>query len=85
MDLLFWLCWIAEFIMVCCWLANDMKHRRPNPLVYVSLAYMILVFQVRYGFECREAAYWMVFLPAMAMLLPLCRLLIYVIKREKWN
>lgn len=87
MNILFWICWIAELITVCWWIFTDtqQKNLQANPYSYLCLIYLIAVIAIRLGFHSVKLSNAMVMIPAVPLLLLGIIILAAMFSREKWN
>jgi hypothetical protein len=87
MDIIFWICWTAELIVVLWWIITDaqQKHLAPNPYSFVCLIYLAVVLVVRLGMDAKGVSNKMVMIPAIPLLGLLLIIVIAVASGKKWN
>jgi hypothetical protein len=87
MEILFWICWIAELIVVLWWIITDMKqkHMQGNPYSYLSFFYLAAVLGIRLVLHADRVSDFMVMIPAIPLLLLGFIIIVSVISGKKWN
>lgn len=87
MEIIFWICWVAELIVVLWWIITDAQqtHIKPNPVSYVCLVYLFLVFGIRLGLHANTVTNAMVMIPAIPLLGLLLIIVASMLSGKKWN
>lgn len=87
MEILFWICWIAELVVVLWWIITDaqQKHMQPNPYSYLCLIYLLVVLGVRLGLHANGVSNTMVIIPAIPLLGLLFIIVVSMLSGKKWN
>jgi len=87
MEILFWICWIAELIVVLWWIITDaqQKHMEANPYSYLCLLYLLGVLGVRLGLHANNVSNAMVMIPAIPLLGLAFIIVVSVLSGKKWN
>jgi hypothetical protein len=85
MEMLFWFCWSFELVLITWWFVHDMKlvHTRTNPAVYLCMAYLVVVLQLRMGFDYVSLSEKLVIYPAVPLFILLCVALVYTVTHRK--
>ena len=87
MEVLFWICWIAELIVVLWWIITDakLKHVQPNPYSFLCLLYLLAVLGIRMGLHANGLSNTMVLIPAIPLLGLGLIIVVSVLSGKKWN
>jgi hypothetical protein len=87
MNIVFWICWVAEFAVVLWWIITDaqQKHMDPNPYSYLCLIYLAVVLVVRLGMHATGVSNAMVIVPAIPLLGLLLIIILHALSGKKWN
>ena len=87
MQVLFWICWTAEFVFACWWVFSEMgyKHLDPNPAAFVGMCYVLAVLGMRYVAGAIKISNVMVLIPAVPLAGMGLIVLISIIFKVKWN
>lgn len=87
MNNLFWILWIAEFILALWWVITELQltHLKPNPFAFLSLLYLFLTLAVRFGSGLTKISMGMVLVPAIPLLMMALIVVISVISGKRWN
>jgi hypothetical protein len=87
MEIIFWICWAAEFIVVLWWIITDaqQEYLKPNPVSYLCLVYLVIVLGVRVGLHANVVSKAMVTIPAIPLLGLLFIIVVSMLSGKKWN
>lgn len=87
MEIVFWICWIIELIVVLWWIITDARqtHMEPNTVSYLCLLYLLGVLGVRFGLHEFRISTIMVIVPAIPLLGLGCIIILSVLSGKKWN
>ncbi len=87
MAVLFWTCWIIEFIFACWWVFSEMSFKtlKPNFYAFLGMAYILLVLMMRVVGGITILSNFMVVVPAILLCLLGLLMLTAIVFKEKWN
>lgn len=87
MNNLFWVLWIAEFILAAWWIITELQltYLKPNAFAFLSLLYLFLTLAVRFGAGLTKVSMGMVIIPAIPLSLMAFIVIVSVLTGAKWN
>lgn len=87
MDILFWICWIAEMGVVAWWIISELQLRylSPNIFSFLSLFYLLTVLFIRFEVKWDTVSVFMVGLPAIPLSGMLLIIILHMLSGRKWN
>lgn len=87
MKTFFWICWIAELIVVLWWILSDakLKHIQVNPYSYLCFFYLLAAIGIRFVLHADRVSNIMVMIPAIPLLGLALIIIISVLSGQKWN
>ena len=87
MEILFWICWIIEMIIVGWWWITDSKHThlKPNPFIFISMLYLLIVLLLRLELGWVRASEAMVVLPMIPLAGLSLIIVVHMTHKGRWN